>query len=96
MIDYYEILEVSPKASVKVIQNAYRTLAKKWHPDGKSPDFIALSERKMKLLNEAKEVLLNDISREQYDRKLQIEKENEASFDEEKNANESAEAQAKV
>lgn len=53
MIDYYEVLEVSPKASLEVIQNAYRTLAKKWHPDGKSPDFAALCEKKMKLLNEA-------------------------------------------
>ena len=34
MIDYYDLLEVSPKASKEVISNAYKALAKKWHPDG--------------------------------------------------------------
>ena len=32
-IDYYEILEVHPRASKEVIKKAYQTLAKKYHPD---------------------------------------------------------------
>ena len=35
MANYYEILEVSEKASKEVIEKAYRVLAKKYHPDGK-------------------------------------------------------------
>ena len=31
--DYYEILEVHPKASEEIIRKAYLTLAKKYHPD---------------------------------------------------------------
>ena len=29
----YEVLEVSPRARVEVIEAAYRTLAKVYHPD---------------------------------------------------------------
>lgn len=32
-MDYYDILHVSHSASAEVIQNAYRTLAKKYHSD---------------------------------------------------------------
>ena len=37
-IDYYEILEVHPRASKEVIKKAYQTLAKKYHPDTTSLD----------------------------------------------------------
>ena len=33
MKNYYEILEVDKKASSEVIDKAYRTLVKKYHPD---------------------------------------------------------------
>ena len=33
MKNYYEILEVDRKASPEVIDKAYKTLAKKYHPD---------------------------------------------------------------
>ena len=31
--NYYEILEVDSKASPEVIEKAYKTLVKKYHPD---------------------------------------------------------------
>ena len=33
MKNYYEILEVDKNASEEVIEKAYKTLAKKYHPD---------------------------------------------------------------
>jgi curved DNA-binding protein len=33
--DYYEILQVSPKADQEVIERIYRLLAKRYHPDNK-------------------------------------------------------------
>lgn len=32
-IDFYEILQVNPNCDSKIIENAYRYLAKKYHPD---------------------------------------------------------------
>ena len=33
MKNYYDILQVNPKASPEIIEKAYHFLAKKYHPD---------------------------------------------------------------
>lgn len=33
LIDYYDILQVSPDCDAEVLESAYRYLAKKYHPD---------------------------------------------------------------
>ena len=33
MPDYYEVLQVHPRAEEDVVRAAYRTLARKYHPD---------------------------------------------------------------
>ncbi|MGI9862891.1 J domain-containing protein [Moorella naiadis] len=62
-INYYEVLQVSPNASQEIIEAAYKRLAKMYHPD------VGGNEQKMKLLNEAYEVLSNPINRKAYDEK---------------------------
>ena len=46
MPDYYEVLQVSPRAEAEVIRAAYRTLARKYHPDhgGDAGRMIALND----------------------------------------------------
>ncbi len=66
MINYYEILEVSQNASKEVIEKAYKVLAKKYHPD-LNPDSKKEAENKMKKINEAYDVLIDDKKRENYD-----------------------------
>jgi len=62
--DYYEVLGVSKNASEAEIKSAYRSLAKKYHPDlNKS----AGAEVKFKEVNEAAEVLLDKEKRSNYD-----------------------------
>ena len=68
MIDYYEILEVHPKASQEIIKKAYLTLAKKYHPDTTTFD-KTFAEQKIKQINEAYKVLSNEQLRSEYDRK---------------------------
>lgn len=65
MVDYYEILEVHPKASPEIIKKAYFILAKKYHPDVYPDKQYAI--RKMALLNEAYAVLSNPEKRRDYD-----------------------------
>ena len=59
MINYYEVLEVSEKASDEIIEKAYKVLAKKNHPDLQSGDNKKTAEEKMKLINEAYDILSN-------------------------------------
>mgnify|MGYP005763290789 CR=1 FL=1 len=71
MKNYYEILEVNPKASFEIIEKAYHTLVKKYHPDMQENEIEKMrSEQILKDLNEAYYVLSNVSLREQYDKEL--------------------------
>tara|TARA_B100001123_G_scaffold430299_1_gene550016 strand:+ start:1573 stop:2484 length:912 start_codon:yes stop_codon:yes gene_type:complete len=63
--DYYETLEVSRQASEADIKQAYRRLARKYHPDVNPGDKSA--ERHFKEVNEAHEVLSKKETRRHYD-----------------------------
>lgn len=75
MKKYYEILEVNPKASIEIIEKAYKVLAKKYHPDLYEGDKKIYAEKKMRDINEAYKILSDEFLREQYDSEIQ--KENE-------------------
>jgi curved DNA-binding protein len=65
-IDYYQILGLDKKASDKDIKNAYRKLARKYHPDLNPND--AEANKKFQQLNEANEVLSDPEKRKKYDK----------------------------
>jgi len=63
--DYYSILGVGRNASEREIKQAYRKLARKYHPDVNPGDKSA--EAKFKEMNEAYEVLSDKEKRQKYD-----------------------------
>jgi DnaJ-class molecular chaperone len=63
--DYYNILGVSENAEQKEIRQAYRKLARQYHPDVNPGDQAA--ENKFKEINEANEVLSDPEKRKKYD-----------------------------
>lgn len=75
MENYYEILEISQNASKEIIDKAYRTLAKKYHPDANPEDKKKWAEEKFKKINEAYEVISDTQKRKDYDIRLAKEKE---------------------
>lgn len=64
-IDYYKILGIGKDASDKEIRNAYRKLARKYHPDLNPNDKEA--NKKFQQVNEANEVLSDPEKRKKYD-----------------------------
>jgi curved DNA-binding protein CbpA len=62
--DYYSILGIPRSASEEEIKEAYRRLAKRWHPDANLGSESA--QRMMQDLNRAKEVLFEVDTREEY------------------------------
>lgn len=64
--DYYEVLGVSKTASADEIKKAYRSLAKKYHPDV-STEPKEVAEAKFKEISEAYEVLSDPDKRSRYD-----------------------------
>lgn len=68
MVNYYETLKVSPKASSVEIKSAYRRLARKLHPDKNNGSED--TARAFAIIAEAYEVLGNSKERALYDQKL--------------------------
>ena len=79
-MNYYKILEVDRDASYEVIEKAYKTLAKKYHPDLQESNMKQKAEEKLKLINEAYETLSNPDSRAKYDATLKQDEISEEDF----------------
>ncbi len=63
--DYYAVLGVPATASAKDVTQAYRKLARQWHPDANPDDSRA--EEKFKELSAAYDVLGDEARRKEYD-----------------------------
>lgn len=72
MKDYYKILEVNETASKEVIENAYKFLVKKYHPDLQNTE--SATNQKILDINEAYSVLSDDYLKGRYDRELEEER----------------------
>ena len=70
MENYYEILQVSSNATKEIIDKAYKTLAKKYHPDANPPEKKGWAEENFKKINEAYETISDKDKREKYDEQL--------------------------
>ena len=64
-VDYYKLLGIDKTATPKDIKNAYRKLARKYHPDLNPNDKDA--KRNFQQINEANEVLSDPEKRKKYD-----------------------------
>ncbi len=65
-VDYYKLLGIDKNATPKEIKNAYRKLARKYHPDLNPNDKDA--KKNFQQINEANEVLSDPAKRKKYDK----------------------------
>ncbi len=68
--NYYDILQINKNASPEIIEKAYKTLAKKYHPDLQPEENKKQAEEILKDINEAYEILSNPTSKADYDNSL--------------------------
>jgi DnaJ-class molecular chaperone len=68
-MNYYDVLGIDKNATQKQIKSAYLNLALKYHPD-KNKDFGA--DEKFKQISQAHEILFNETTRLEYDKKKDI------------------------
>jgi len=65
-VDYYKTLGIANTATLKDVKNAYRKLARKFHPDLNPENKDA--KRNFQKINEANEVLSDPVKRKKYDK----------------------------
>ena len=71
--NYYDILQINQNASPEIIEKAYKTLAKKYHPDLQEESNKKEAEEILKEINEAYEILSNPDKKALYDQNLKDE-----------------------
>ena len=68
--NYYDILQINQNASPEIIEKAYKTLAKKYHPDLQEENNKKEAEEILKEINKAYEILSNPDKKALYDQNL--------------------------
>ena len=82
--NYYDILQINQNASPEIIEKAYKTLAKKYHPDLQEESNKKEAEEILKEINEAYEILSNPEKKALYDQNLKNETISQEDYDKNK------------
>lgn len=74
LLDYYTLLGVEPDAEVAEIKRAFKSFARRYHPDrfAGDDDKLARSTQIYRRGSEAYQILTNPVSRRAYDRLLRL------------------------
>lgn len=67
-INYYDLLQINPRAELETIERVYRILAKRYHPDNQQTG----DAERFRLLTEAYDTLRDPAKRAEYDRKFEV------------------------
>lgn len=67
-INYYDLLQINPRAELETIERVYRILAGRYHPDNQHTG----DAERFRLLTEAYELLRDPVRRANYDRQFEV------------------------
>lgn len=68
LVNYYDLLQINPRAEVETIDRVYRILASRYHPDNQQTGDAA----RFRMLTEAYELLKDPVKRKEYDRQFEV------------------------
>jgi curved DNA-binding protein len=67
-INYYDLLQVNPRAEIETIERVYRIMASRYHPDNQQTG----NADRFRLLTEAYQVLRDPVKRRDYDKQFEV------------------------
>jgi curved DNA-binding protein len=91
-IDYYEILQLSPRATGETVERVYRLLAKRYHPDNQ----VSGDSDKFHVVHEAYEALSDATRRAAYDVKYDAEQDVQWKIFDQKSASDGREEDRRI
>jgi curved DNA-binding protein CbpA len=66
-VNYYDLLQINPRAEIETIERVYRILASRYHPDNQQTGDV----ERFRLLSEAYQTLRDPLKRKEYDRQFE-------------------------
>jgi curved DNA-binding protein CbpA len=67
-INYYDLLQINPRAEIETIERVYRIMAARYHPDNQQTG----DADRFRLLTDAYQVLRDPAKRSEYDRQFEV------------------------
>jgi curved DNA-binding protein len=67
-VNYYDLLQINPRAEIETIERVYRLLAARYHPDNQQTG----DAERFRLLTEAYQLLRDPVKRKEYDRQFEV------------------------
>ena len=67
-VNYYDLLQINPRAEIETIERVYRIMAARYHPDNKQTG----DAERFRVLTDAFQVLSDPARRREYDRQFEV------------------------
>jgi curved DNA-binding protein CbpA len=67
-VNYYDLLQINPRAEIETIDRVYRILASRYHPDNQQTGDAA----RFRMLSDAYQLLKDPVKRSEYDRQFEV------------------------
>jgi curved DNA-binding protein len=67
-VNYYDLLQINPRAEIETIDRVYRILASRYHPDNQQTG----DAERFRVLTDAYQLLKDPVKRKEYDRQFEV------------------------
>ena len=68
LVNYYDLLQINPRAEIETIERVYRIMAARYHPDNRQTG----DAERFRVLTDAYQMLRDPVKRKEYDRQFEV------------------------